>query len=257
MALMDEFKKEREAMKTKPCKDKIEYIFDYYKGPIIAVLLAIIVISYLINTKLTAKEEVLNGILINTNSYGSASYEETLSAISDEFLTSIELDTTKNDITLNTSITIGSSEDSAMNYYNTESQMVVFAQIAAGAVDFMTADVDTLVSFAYRDYFCDLSDVLSDADYAAYEPYFLYIDGEIIEKLEEMHPEDAATTEIVYPDCTQPETMEKPIPVLIDMSQSEIIKKIYGTSSEKAICFAFTGNMPHPENALKFFKFLM
>jgi len=257
MALMDEFKKEREAMKTKPLKDKIEYIIDYYKAPIIGVLIAVIVISNLIYAKVTAKEEILSGLLINTNSSGSASFEENLSTISDDFLTSIGLDIKKNAVTLNNSITYTHSDDAQANYYNTESMMVILAQVASGSVDFMTGDVDTLVMLAYKDYFCDLSEVLSEEDYATYAPYFLYIDGAIIEKIESMHPEDAATTEIVYPDCTQPETMEKPIPVLIDMSQSETIEKIYGTSSEKTICLAFTGNMPHPENALKFFKFLM
>ena len=257
MALMYEFKKEREAMKNQPLKKKLEYIFDYYKGLIIAIIISTIVISNLIYAKATAKEEILNGLLINNNSYGSTSFAETISTLSDDFLSSIEMDTKKYALTLNTSITYTHSDDSQATYYNTESMMAILTQVASGSVDFITADIDTMIMLAYKDYFCDLSEVLSEEDYSTYEPYFLYIDWAIIEKLDAMHPEDVATAEIVYPDCTKPETMEKPIPVLIDISQSEITEKIYGTSSEKAICFAFTGNMPHSENTLKFFKFLM
>ena len=82
------------------------------------------------------------------------------------------------------------------------------------------------------------------------------MDGAILEKLNEFSADHSADTEIVYPDSSKPEPMKKPIPVLIDISQSKLVKEIYGTSTDKTICFAFTANMPHKENAINFFKFL-
>lgn len=257
MALMDEFREERESIKNKPLKDKIGYIIDYYKWPIIGVVVAIIAVSSFIYTKTTAKEDVLSGMLLNTYAYGSTFSEEDFTKISDEFLGGLNLNTDQYELTLNKSITYLTGDDATANYYNSENLMVIMAQVAAGALDFMTGDADAMTELAYKDYFIDLSEVLSEEEYAAYEPYFLYMDKAFQTQLSVENTETLELATIEYPDCTIPDAMEDPVPIFIDMSQCEKLQEIYGNPTDETIVFGFTVNMTHKENTLKFLEYIL
>lgn len=257
MALMDEFKEERESIKHKPLKDKIGYIRDYYKWPIIGVVVAIAIISSIIYTRVTAKEEVLSGLMLNTTFYNSASTNQDCESLSDGFLETLHLDSNKNEVNFDTSLTYYVGEDSALKYNNSQNQMRIMTYVSAGTVDFISADRDAMLVFAYWDYFMDLSEILSKEDYAAYEPYFLYIDAAFMEQLAESRQDGSLNTPVDIPDCTDPDSMEEPIPVLIDMSPSENFLKIYNHPVEDTICFGFTCNLPHKDTAIEFLKYLM
>ena len=61
----------------------------------------------------------------------------------------------------------------------------------------------------------------------------------------------------IYPDWTNPDSMEDPIPVLIDMSQSDIFMKIYDKHLDDEICWGFTCTIPHKDTAVEFLKHVM
>lgn len=257
MAVMDEFKEERESIKQKPFKDKIGYILDYYKWPIISVVAAIAIISSIIYTNVTKKEEVLSGLLLNANLYGSTSTYEDCITLSEDFLKTKDFNNKEHEVNFNTSISYYVNGDSSTQHYNAQNQMVIMTFVSAGTVDFISADADTMISFAYQDYFMDLSEILSKEDYAAYEPYFLYMDEAVLEQLNENKLNGSQSAPVEYPDCTDPNSMEKPIPVLIDMSQSEKFMKIYNHPVDDTICFGFTCNLPHEDTAVEFLKYMM
>ena len=64
------------------------------------------------------------------------------------------------------------------------------------------------------------------------------------------------TESIPVPDATKPETMEKPIPVMIDMSQSGKLTEVYGDSGN-ALTFGIVANAPNTDMVLNFIDFLM
>ena len=66
MALMDEFKEERKAvLKNGTIKQKISYIWDYYKWHIMIPLIVVIaLISYIVNI-VTRPDIILNGVTAN------------------------------------------------------------------------------------------------------------------------------------------------------------------------------------------------
>lgn len=259
MAVMDEFKEERERIKKYGTRqEKLAYFWDYYKWHTIIAVIAIIVIGSSIYSSLTAKDIVLNGILLN--SY-SAVDEEVPSTLISDFLTEQQIDTTKNDITLNTSLYYTTDEEKNSDYNMSEltytASQIIVVQVAAGELDFMTGDLETLSSLAYSEYFVDLSTVLSEDQLALYEPYLLYIDQTVLEALNEDTDLDSTKT-ITIPDCDKPETMEKPIPVMINISHCDDVKEFYPHMTEDdPIVFGFTVNSKHAEMTAAFLDFLM
>lgn len=66
MALMSEFKEERDAvLKHGTPKEKIAYIWEYYKWHIIIPIVAIILAVTFIVDIVTAPDVLLNGVLLN------------------------------------------------------------------------------------------------------------------------------------------------------------------------------------------------
>lgn len=246
MAQMDEFKEEREAIKTKPFKDKMEYIFDYYKWHIIGIIAIVCFTTNYIYTQVTAKEEVLHGLILNAVQYTSESYVD-LTTLSNHFLKELSLDNNEYEIVFNTSVTYIPNSNLQNLYNNADGLSIIMSQIAGETVDFISADVDTMVILAYKDCFMDLSKILSEEDYEKYKPYFLYIDKAVLN--------DSETTFTEYPDCREPNTMEEPIPVLIDMSDSEIFLNIYGNPANTSIALGLPANLPHQKTLIEFIKF--
>jgi hypothetical protein len=257
MALMDEFREERASVKQKPLKDKIAYIMDYYKWPIIGAVIAIIIISSLIYGKLTEKEDALNGLLLNVNLYGSASALKDCDTLSDDFLNTLNLNNQKYKVSFNPSITYYVNGDNPSQYFSPQNQQLIMTLVSTGTADFMTADTDTMLVFAYQGYFMDLSEILSDEEYAAYEPYFLYIDATFSDRLNELKENGSSDTSIEVPDWTDPDSMEKPVPVLIDMSKSDKLMQIYNQTKKDTICMGFPYTLPHKDTAVEFLKYVM
>lgn len=245
MAQMDEFKKEREAIKTAPLKKRLEYFWDYYKWHTIITIVVISIICGYVHHVVTAKESTLYGVLLN-----SFSEEDAISTIVDEFASQEEIDLSRYDIILNTSLSYGNA------FTSTESQQVIIAQSSAGMIDFFTGDLESMQDLAYSFMLQDLREVLTEAQIEAYEPYFLYVDQAVLDDINEAANNLDDTVSISYPDCHDPATMEDPIPVLIDMSRCDKLTFAYADVLTE-IAFGVSASAPHTEKTLAFLDYLI
>ena len=66
MAVMDEFREEREAMKNGTRKQKLEYFWCYYKWHVICTVAAIAIISSFIYEGVTRKDIALYATFLNS-----------------------------------------------------------------------------------------------------------------------------------------------------------------------------------------------
>lgn len=250
MALMDEFKEERKAiLKNGTIKQKISYIWDYYKWHIMIPLIVVIaLISYIVNI-VTRPDIILNGVMLNVyNMESQASPAELL----EDFYKEQEIDSKEEEINLNSNLYY-SVDDLNTNY---QSMQVLMAWLSADQLDFITGDAASLNDLAYKDYFTDLRDYLSDEQLEKYEPYFLYIDYDLFFKRAEMAENMEDVSSIVLPDCTKPEEMKDPIPVMIDMSQSKKMTEIYGETFD-VLALGITIKETNKDMTLKFLDYLM
>lgn len=166
MALFDTIKEDREKMKGKPFKEKVGYFFDYYKWPVIIVLVVVLWIGGTIWQKATAPDVCLTGVLFNTSDLLA---EEKIQGIIDGFSQAQELEPGKETILLHTDLTYFEEEGYATANY--ESIQVLSAWILAGEVDFVIADASLMERLAAQGYLMELAD--PNADWQLASPYLL------------------------------------------------------------------------------------
>lgn len=251
MALMDEFREEREAIKSAPFKKRLEYFWDYYKWYVIVPVVILIFVGNSIYQKVTAPEVLVSGVCLNT--YNMA-VDEATDKISEDFTTEKGLDPKDYEVNLNTNLTFMPNDTSGTANY--ESAQALMAWIASGSIDFLSGEYETMEEFCYKGYFEDLRNVFTEEQLTMLEPYILYMDKDVeitrqlaIEKQEEF-------SEIELPDCNNPEAMGDPVPMMIDVSKCETFAPIYATT-KNGLAIGFAVNGPHPEMTLEFLEYLL
>ena len=225
-------------LKGKPLREKLEHILTYFWGPLLGVLVAILLGIFLIIHFSTLKEDALNIVCLN-----SFIKTEEANRITEEFANFAGIDTEKYEIWLNTGMVV--SDATPTETY--EAIQTLSAQVAAGSVDILVADMDAFGIFLYQDYFCDLSQILTPELQTRLEEYIIYIDRVYLEaKLSGKEVPEP------FPDPTKPEDMEQPIPVaLLLPSDNKFVQQNY-SSIKAQIAFGIVVNGQNQENALSF-----
>lgn len=231
-------------------KEKAEYIWDYYKIPIIVILVLIYLIVNIVHSQLTAKDYVLQGIFLN-----ALAETETVQELEDGFLESYPIDQNKEDIFLDTSIYYLPDSDQTSMDTSYQAIQILSVRVAAGEIDSMAAETEILTDFAYDGYFSDLSEVLTEEQYQTYEPYFLYYDKAVMEELSDVDYTLEEAEAVILPDPAKPELMEEPVPVMIDITECEKLSLLYPNSA-KNYAFALITNGSHTEKALELLEYL-
>lgn len=147
-------------------KERIGYVWDYYK-PLMVAVLAVIVLVHLGITIYHNKqiENLLSVYMVNCNSFSVDS--ELIAEDIAERMGGLE---EKQEITVDTSISISDSvSQSALAY-----QMKLATLIAAGEIDILLLDADTFETYAAQDTFLDLTEVLTGEELEKWEDLLVY-----------------------------------------------------------------------------------
>lgn len=232
-------------------QQKIQYFWENERKHVIAFAIEIVVILALLVVLLMMKDAALTGVLLNSSASVS---KETVTVLNDELLEGAKLSADKVKVEL----------INGVNYYlNDESKtednynliQAIVQQMEKSKLDFLTGDQETVVVLAYSSFFYDLSEVLSEEQLALCKPYLRYIDQAVVDEIKTAAESNTAV-EIKIPDCTKPEEMEKPIPVMIDMSKYESLTAFYPDTTDP-IVFAVFENTPVKETVQKVIDFIM
>lgn len=222
---------------------------------IVAIIAAVLVVLFLLISG-GDKKVILSGMLLNHDPGAS---EDMLSEAGAAFLADLQTEADNADVVLLTDWTyVTDDEEKAEDNYYTIQALNTYIQ--EGLLDFVTGDQQNMVLLAYGDFFADLSTVLSSEQMQRYEPYMRYVDLAILEEARTMDSEDmlelinGKTTQ--FPDCTKPETMEKPIPVFIDISECQRITGYYPEENELLV-FSVMQNAPNPDMITRWVDFIM
>ena len=153
MNLFDTIKKDWQKMKRKSFKEKAGYFFDYYKWPVIVVLVIAIWLGAMLWQKATAPDICLTGVLFNTSNLLA---QEKIQDIIDGFSREQELDPDKQTILLHTDLTYFEEEDYIQSNY--ESLQLLSAWVLSGDVDFIIADASMMEKLAANGYLLEFDD---------------------------------------------------------------------------------------------------
>lgn len=248
MPVMDEFKEEREALKHGTPKQKLAYFWDYYKWYVIGGAAAVAFIVSMIYQMVTRKETTFYALMLNGTEYN---FMEDTSGNTAAFAEYAGIDEDKYQILYDTSVQIGTE---AGDDYDSSQKLMVY--IAAGELDVMVSDADSLTKYAYRENFKDLRDFLSEEQLEKYQDSFYYIDNAVVKELDAANEAYDFNYVPDYGNPHHPEEMEEPIPTGIFVNEDCPLLKDYFFRGED-VAVSVLINTERPELASCFIDFLM
>lgn len=158
-----------EKFKKLSFKDKLDYLWDYYKVPIIGAVSAIVLVIYILYLIFRhVPEDILNVTLINS---GVSSEDEIV--FDDEYLLFTGLDPENYQVSLGTHITID-------NGMSSRSREFVAAKILAEEIDVLVWDETAYGYVKTLGASSDLSNYLPEEYVQKYDNYAVYENGSLI-----------------------------------------------------------------------------
>ena len=251
MAVMDEFKEEREALKNGTPKQKFSYFWYYYKWHVIISVIIIGMLVSFIYQYVNRKDTAFNAVLLN------ASLLDQMSSEQPDFITDfaekegINLNTS--DITFDTSIRI--VEDS-MDETSVTSTQKLMVYVAANELDSMITDFDSFQKYANSSLFYDLRDILTEEQIQTLEPYFYYVDREVVLAIEAANDDLNTDYTPEYPDPLHPEEMQDPVPVGICLTDCKDLTDNYYFRGD-GIVMGIYANAKHADTAVDLAEYLL
>ena len=153
MALKDEIKEERTKLKDMTPKKKAEYIWEYYKIPIIGLLAAVIfIVTFTRDYRINKRPYFLDVIVINSDlAYSADNY------LQNDYIRYAGVDTETYNIAFDTSIIIDEEKFDQMTMANSQKVMALFA---AGELDVVMGPDSIMDQYGRMGSFMDLGPVL-------------------------------------------------------------------------------------------------
>jgi hypothetical protein len=247
MTIREEIKRERKKfLATATPKEKWSYFWDYYGLWTTISIIIIAFFTYIVIDTITKPTIILNGAFVNLTADNSLK----ANALGDEFLKAENFDIEEYGVSFGAGITIIPDNTSA----SYESSQALMTQAAGGALDFIAGPNSVLLDYAYGGLFVDLRTVMSEDEIEQLKPYLHYIDEAVIDLRNEREDNFESYDDIKLPDSKNPEEMECPVPVFVDMEGNKKMSSVYGNT--RGLIIGVSVKAPNPENTVKFFKFL-
>lgn len=162
---------EREKLRNLHGAKKLQYIWDYYKLPLLLCGIVLYVIAYSIYGKVSHKDVILYTALVNV-----AAGEDLTRELSSDYLEAAHISPAKNEVYLYSGLYLTDDETNANHEYTYASRMKILAAIDAEQIDVVLMNREAFDAFSQNGYLCDLEDLLSKEDPACYrelEPYLI------------------------------------------------------------------------------------
>ena len=233
---------EMEKLKNLHGLKKVQYIWDYYKLPMVVLCIFLYIIAYFLYRHFAHKETVLYTALVNVSA------SESLTAqLSTDFLDYLEKDTSQNTMQLYTGLYLTDDETNPYHEYTYASRMKILAAIDGEQLDVVLMNKEAFDAFSQNGYLCDLLELLSDIDTVLlneWKPYL--VTNTII--LEDNSVDLQFDPSIPYQAVTEEH------PVGLDMSQSGLIGE---AMFDDTVYLGIIANSPRKETAIDYIKYLM
>ena len=163
MKLKQKASPELEKLKTLHGLQKIRYIWDYYKLPIVVLCILLYILGYSLYGHFTHKETILYTALVNVSASDSLTEQ-----LSTGFLDSLDQDTSKTTMQLYTGLYLTDDETNPYHEYTYASRMKILASIDGKQLDVVLMNKEAFDAFSQNGYLCDLEELLSSEDVDLY-----------------------------------------------------------------------------------------
>lgn len=232
---------EKEKWNSLNFRGKLQYLFDYYKLPIILILIFLYIAGYSIHRHSTQKEILLHAALINV-----APGEEVLHQLSDAFMEYTNADTDEYAFQLHTGWYLTDDASSEYLEYTSATQTKILASIANEQLDLVFMNQEAFDAFSQNGYLYNLEDLLKTADSELYQKLLPYLVTNI-EILEDNAQDVYFDSSVTYTSTTTE------YPMGIDLSEASIIKE---AGFSDTVYLGILGNTPRTEAVLNYLGYL-
>lgn len=164
------FSTEIEKLRSLHGRQRLRYIWDYYKPPLAVLCILIYIIGYIIYGQVTHKDTVLCTALINISAG-----EEFTSGLSSGYLDYLGEDPSENEVELMTGLYLTDNESDPNYEYTYASQVKVLASVNNRQLDVILMNREAFDILSRNDYLCDLDNLLSSIDPDLYSQTEEYI----------------------------------------------------------------------------------
>lgn len=247
MPVMDEFREERDAIKQRSFKERLQYFFDYYKWHVVGGVVLIACAISLIHSLTSRKDWAFYGAFVN--SYQTPQYD----AFREEFADRAGIDLEEYDILFDSNMYI---TDNAFDQTNVDATERLTVYIAAGDVDVMASGPLVMNRYAYNGMFRDLRQVLPLELQEQLEPYYYYMDAALAAEIESAQDAGTAETAPSYPaDPSRTEDMQDPVPVGLYIQDCPRIQEAF-VFQEDDVILSVIGNVTEIDSILQFIRMI-
>ena len=247
MTIHEYIKKAYKGIKDQPRKERLSYLWDYYKWHLIVLVAVIAVSAQIIAGICTRKDSVFFGFLLNCkiNTQNEAYLQG--------FYDYAGIDGDKQEAAFYT--------DVILTDRNAQSDVTAFQRILAGVAtketDFIAGPAEAFQVCAYNSsrILVDLRDFFEEETLKQFSDRLYYIDKAVLEKFDAPPGTAMDPSLLTYPDPTKPEIMEQPIPVGINISDLEDFKEAY-YFPDTVLYFGIIANTPRSQLVNQFVAYL-
>ena len=242
MKLKQKASPELEKLKTLHGLQKIRYIWDYYKLPIVVLCILLYILGDSLYGHFTHKEKILYTALVNVSASDSLTEQ-----LSTGFLDSLDQDTSKTTMQLYTGLYLTDDETNPYHEYTYASRMKILASIDGKQLDVVLMNKEAFDAFSQNGYLCDLEELLSSEDVDLYnrlKPH-LVTNTVILE--------DNSTDLQLDPSITYQAVTEEH-PFGLDLSQTSMISD---AGFSDIVYLGIIANSPRTEEAIDYVRYLL
>lgn len=219
---------EKEKLKTMGFREKVDYIWTYYRLPIVASVIILCLIVSFVHNIITMKDTLMYSMVINANTYDNAEEENDSSQpkLFQDYMNVKGYDLDKYQIDVNTTLMFDPAEDPA--YSDTRSYSVLTTLMMSGTVDNVMADKNIFDALANSGFLASLTNYLTPEELEAQKDHLIY--------------------------ATDPET-EETFPVGISLDDSAVVKN--STLFYNVPVIGFVYGAPHKKESVEFLQYMM
>lgn len=236
--------KEQASLKTLQSlhgKEKIQYIWDYFKLPLAVLGIILYIIIYIAYRRFTYQDSVLYVALVNVNA------GETLTKqLSEDFLDTTGIDTSQNKLYLYSGLYLTDDENNVYHEYTYASRMKILASIDGMLLDVVLMDQEAFDAFSQNGYLCNIDDLLRA------EAPDLYKDVEPFIVKNTFIAEDNAF-ELQFDSSIPYSAVTEEYPMGLNLSQTDFIKQ---AGFEETVYLGIIANSSRKDTALAYLLYL-
>ena len=220
---------------------KIQYIWDYYKLPLVILGIILYVIIYILYRHLTYKDTILYTALVNVNA-GETLTEQ----LSEGFLGVSGIDTSRNKLHIYTGLYLTDDENNTYHEYTYASRMKILASIDGEMLDVVLMDKEAFDAFSQNGYLCNLDNLLAEESPDFYSDISSFIVNNIYIK-------EDNSFELIFDSSISYSAVTEEYPMGLDMSQAQLIKQ---AGFKETVYFGIIANSPRKETAIAYLQYL-